>query len=104
MCHTFGSAGGACAAARYFKAAYGKEDGWWQSEEVGVLYSRAQDGSHGADTGGGYGTCPSVGDCSDASNEGDESLEEKGEPTGQTGEEPETGLGVKTSYWDDLPS
>jgi hypothetical protein len=51
-----------------------------------------------------------VGDCTgvkeDPKNEGGESLKEKGEAEGKTGEEPEdpAGLGVKTSYWDDLPS
>jgi hypothetical protein len=110
VCHTFGSASGACAAARYFKAAYSSEDGWWQCNQVGVLSAGASDGSHGADTEGGGGGCPSVGDCTgvkeDPKNEGGESLKEKGEAEGKTGEEPEdpAGLGVKTSYWDDLPS
>jgi|GEM_PF-2367174 len=91
VCHTFGSANGARAAANYFMSAYGSPDGWWECEQVGVLQASASDGTHGEDT---FGQCPSVNDAASGgdSNEGKDTLQQKGEPTGTNGDEPDDPL------------
>ena len=84
VCHTFGSASGARAAARYFKAQYGHDDGWWECNESGVLNAKATDGTHGEDT---FGGCESISDSTTASTGGDAATQEKATPTGLTGDE-----------------
>ena len=100
VCHTYGSARMAVLAAQYWENTYGgHEDGWWECNETGVLRAKAADGAHDPATTNNGADCESVRDVTiDTMNgkDGTEATNEKAEPIGQTGDEPETSPGQPT--------
>lgn len=60
VCHTFGATFSALQFASYMKSMYGpNDDGWWECNQVGVLYAKVSDGTH---SGPGSEDCASISD------------------------------------------
>ena len=85
VCHTYGSAWGAKAAASYWTAQYGKTtQGYWGCAETGVTFANASSGTH---EGPFASSCEAIRDATDPGT--GQGVGEIAAPTGLTGNEPE---------------